>query len=322
MFLFVRVLFALSRQEFVLQWVEKLFSSMTAAAPEKGRRPCVPAGDDPPYYKKVVPYLPRWPHSHFKVHLTQGMSYMKGNGNEVVFDDRSALPRQTVADQVEGIFRCSQGRYKTGRPRRRGRFRHRGVRRRREDSILSFTRILAVFSQMHRQPERILQFNFRTWMKMKLGKAAFDLRFPREACLADAEILLEIITTSTPPAMTKSRRPRSLPRAQSVPELDIAPVQRLPWRSTVLQSTFRRRTGRPGAWTQLRYDNQVYSLSLAGFLSLFPRTFLLFWPSQDALTELDIDDPFVKARFGNSFRGLSAMSSMSSSPLRVRPRTA
>ncbi|KAF4703477.1 hypothetical protein FOZ63_024671, partial [Perkinsus olseni] len=39
-------------QEFVLQWVEKLFSSMTAAAPEKGRRPCVPAGDDPPYYKK------------------------------------------------------------------------------------------------------------------------------------------------------------------------------------------------------------------------------------------------------------------------------
>ncbi|KAF4655960.1 hypothetical protein FOZ61_007266 [Perkinsus olseni] len=276
---------------------------MATAAPGKGRRPCVPAGDDPPYYKKIVPYLPRWPHSHFKVHLTKGMSYMKGNGNEVVFDDRSALPRQTVADQVEGIFRCSQEDTKQVVLGDAGDF----------DTVESAedTNAQAVLDNCefadepsrHVRPERIFKFNFRTWMKMKL----------------DAEILLEIMTTSTPPAMTKSRRPRILPRTQSVPELDIAPVQRLPWRSTVLQSTFRRRTGRPGAWTQLRYDNQVYSLSLAGFLSLFPRTFLLFWPSQDALAALNIDDPFVKARFGNSFRGLSAMSSMSSSPFGSAP---
>ncbi|KAF4736872.1 hypothetical protein FOZ63_027417 [Perkinsus olseni] len=308
----------------VLQWVYKLFSSMATAALGKGRRPCVPAGDDPPYYKKVVPYLPRWPHSHFKVHLTKGMSYMKGNGNEVVFDDRSALPRQTVADQVEGIFRCSKEDTKQVILGDAGDF----------DTVESAedSNAQAVFDKdvfeccefaaepsRRVRPERILQFNFRTWMKMKLGKAAFNRRCLPDACPADAEILLEIITTSTPPAMTKSRRPGILPRTQSVPELDIAPVQRLPWRSTVLQSTFRRRTGRPGAWTQLRYDNQVYSLSLAGFLSLFPRTFLLFWPSQDALTKLDIDYPFVKARFVNSFRGLSAMSSMSSSPFGSGP---
>ncbi|KAF4673713.1 hypothetical protein FOL47_010194 [Perkinsus chesapeaki] len=212
------------------------------------RRPCVPAGDEPPYYKKVVPYLPQWPHLHFKVHLTKGMSWMKGNGNKVVYEDRrNRLNEPTVAEQVRSILRLTEE----------------------DTNEVEMTKAEAVqppspqsvyfdFCEFPEDdvspapPGRVLEFNFHTWMKMKL----------------DAEILLEIIATSTPPAAT--RRRSSLARTLSAPELDITPVQRLPWRCSVLQRVFRTRTGRPGIWKQLSHNGQIYTLTLPEFLPLFP----------------------------------------------------
>lgn len=75
-------------------------------------RACVPAGDDVPYYKKARPYVRRWPHLYCRVHLTKGMTYMKGSGSEILLYDERPPPRRrrgrAVVKEVEGILRSTK----------------------------------------------------------------------------------------------------------------------------------------------------------------------------------------------------------------------